>query len=627
MKKIVLLLAMGLLLFSCRPEENPSVSTGEVTDITSTTVICTGNVTADGGAAIIARGVCWSTSQFPTISDTKTNSGTGLGIFTGNITGLSPNITYYVRSYASNSVGTAYGEQKAFTTNLEMPTVVTDEITNKTSTTADCSGNVTSDGGSSVTDRGVCWSTSENPTTSNSMTSDGTGLGAYTSSISGLSPYTTYYVRAYATNAKGTAYGEQKTFTTDQEMPTVVTGDVTNITYTTADCSGNVTADGGASVTARGVCWSTSENPTTSNSMTTDGTGTGTYNSNITDLYPSTTYYVKAYATNCVGTAYGEQKTFTTNALTPPSVTTEDVTNITTTAVTCLGNVTSDGGSTVTDSGVCWSISENPTTSNSKTTDGTGFGVYSSNLTGLSPNTTYYFKAYATNSIGTAYGEQRTFTTLPDSNIEYGSFTDSRDGNQYVTVTIGSQVWMAENLAYLPAVSAPATGSDTEPHCYVYNYEGTDIAEAKATAKYITYGVLYNWPATMNGASSSEVNPSGVQGICPEGWHLPSHTEWRQLNDHLINAWGKLKEAGTTHWESPNRGATNESGFTALPAGYRLDYGAFYDIGFYGFWWSSTQLNTGKAWTWGLPYNDSMMRILSYSKEGGLSVRCVQDKD
>ena len=118
MKKIVLLLAMGLLLFSCRPEENPSVSTGEVTDITSTTVICTGNVTADGGAAIIARGVCWSTSQFPTISDTKTNSGTGLGIFTGNITGLSPNITYYVRAYASNSVGTAYGEQKAFTTNL-----------------------------------------------------------------------------------------------------------------------------------------------------------------------------------------------------------------------------------------------------------------------------------------------------------------------------------------------------------------------------------------------------------------------------------------------------------------------------------------------------------------------------
>ena len=327
-----------------------------------------------------------------------------------------------------------------------------------------------------------------------------------------------------------------------------------------------------------------------------------------------------------MGTAYGEQKTFTTNALTPPSVTTEDVTNITTTSATCLGNVASDGGSTVTDSGVCWSTSENPTTSNSKTTDGTGFGVYSSNLTGLSQNTTYYFKAYATNSIGTAYGEQRTFTTLSDSDIEYGSFTDSRDGNQYVTVTIGSQVWMAENLAYIPAVSAPATGSDTEPHCYVYNYEGTDIAEAKATAKYITYGVLYNWPATMNGASSSEVNPSGVQGICPEGWHLPSHTEWIQLDDHLKHESGKLKEAGTTHWESPNLGATNEIGFTALPGGYRLDYGAFYDIGLYGAWWSSTQLNTGYAWTWTLSYNDGMRRI-DYSKEGGLSVRCVQDKD
>jgi uncharacterized protein (TIGR02145 family) len=629
MKKIVLLLAMGMLLFSCRPEDNPSVSTGEVTNITATTASSAGNVTADGGAAIIARGVCWSTTQFPSISDSKTSNGTGLGGFTSNITGLSPNTTYYVRAYATNSVGTAYGEQKSFTTNQEMPTVVTGEITNITATSATCSGNVTSDGGLSVTTRGVCWSTSENHTTSNSKTTDGTGLGTFTSNINDLSPNTTYYVRTYATNAKGTAYGEQKSFTTDQEMPTVVTGDVTNITYTTADYSGNVTADGGASVTARGVCWSTSENPTTSNSKTTDGTGLGTYTSTITDLFPSTTYYVRAYATNSVGTAYGEQRTFTTNALTLPSAATEDVTNITTTTATCLGNVTSDGGSSVTARGVCWSTSDNPTTSNTKTTDGTGIGAYSSNLTGLSQNTTYYFKAYATNSKGTAYGEQRTFTTLPVSDIEYGSFTDSRDDNQYVTVTIGSQVWMAENLAYLPSVSPPTSGSNNLPYYYVYGYDGTNVSEAKATSNYQTYGVLYNWRAAMNGASSSNTNPSGVQGICPEGWHLPSEAEWTILTDYLGGedvAHGKMKETGTTHWKAPNTGATNESGFTAVPGGFRYPDGTFNYLGLYCYWWSSTTYKYDSSSAYDLSLSSTLYSTFS-SKAFGSSVRCVRDPD
>ncbi len=132
-----------------------------------------------------------------------------------------------------------------------------------------------------MTARGVCWSTSESPTTADSKTTDGTGTGEFTSSITGLTAGTTYYVRAYATNAVGTSYGSQVSFTADS-APTVTTTAVSNITETAADSGGNVTDDGGDAVTARGVCWSTSENPTTADSKTTDGTGTGEFTSSIT---------------------------------------------------------------------------------------------------------------------------------------------------------------------------------------------------------------------------------------------------------------------------------------------------------------------------------------------------------
>ncbi|MBP9995288.1 MAG: hypothetical protein KBT67_10230 [bacterium] len=397
----------------------PTVTTAQVSNITQTTATCGGEVTSDGGAAVTARGVCWSTSQNPTVSDSHTTDGTGTGSFTSSITGLTANTTYYVRAYATNSAGTSYGEQESFTTlqSISVPTVTTSQVSNITQTTATCGGNVTSDGGATVTARGVCWSTSQNPTVSDSHTTDGSGTGSFTSSITGLTASTTYYVRAYATNSAGTSYGEQRIFTTPQNItsPTVTTNNVTDITQTTATCGGSVTSDGGAAVTVRGVCWSTSQNPTVSNSHSTDGSGTGSFTSSITGLTASTTYYVRAYATNSAGTSYGEQRTFTTQGgggtQTTPTVTTSQVSNITQTTATCGGNVTSDGGAAVTARGVCWSTSQNPTVSNSHTTDGSGTGSFTSSITGLTANTTYYVRAYATNSAGTSYGEQRTFTT------------------------------------------------------------------------------------------------------------------------------------------------------------------------------------------------------------------------
>jgi len=207
-------------------------------------------------------------------------------------------------------------------------------------------------------------------------------------------------------------------------------------------------------------------------------------------------------------------------------------------------------------------------------------------------------------------------------------FIDKRDGTHYNVVKIGNQLWMAENLKYLPGVVGPETGSVTDPYCYVYDYNGTDVAEAKATENYQTYGVLYNWPAAMAGSGSSEDNPSGVQGVCPTGWHLPSDAEWTPLIDYLggdVVAGGKLKETGYTHWNSPNTDGTNETGFTALPGGGRNSAGELINIGYNGYWWSTTDGINDYAWGRFMSYDDSKVVRFFNTKENGFSVRCVRD--
>ncbi|HLW63375.1 MAG TPA: fibrobacter succinogenes major paralogous domain-containing protein, partial [Flavobacterium sp.] len=205
------------------------------------------------------------------------------------------------------------------------------------------------------------------------------------------------------------------------------------------------------------------------------------------------------------------------------------------------------------------------------------------------------------------------------SSIVYSTIKDARDNQTYRIVTIGSQTWMAENLKYLPSVVGPETGSQTTPHYYVYGYNGTNVTDAKATDNYNTYGVLYNWHAVNTGK------------LCPTGWHVPSDAEWTELTDYLgENAGGKLKatgtiEAGTGLWYGPNTGATNETGFTALPGGYHFGNGAFGGIGFYGLWWSATENDTDLAWSRNMSYNYSNVSSLRCAKEYGFSVRCVAD--
>ena len=402
----------GKVTFTTKDNEKPTVKTGEVENVGTTTASCGGNVTGDGGANITERGVCWSTNHNPSVSESHVSAGSGLGEYTCNMTNLSANTTYYVRAYAKNSKGVGYGEEKQFTTlDFDLPEVTTAPVTDITQTTAKCGGEVINDGGTNVTERGVCWSTSHNPTVNNHKVQAGEGMGGFTCNITGLNAHTTYYVRAYAINSKGPNYGEEVYFVTEANPPTVSTGSVTNITTTSAMGSGNVTNDGGSDVSERGLCWSTHHEPALNGTHVEAGDGTGEFTAAITNLTANTTYYVRAYAINGVEPAYGDEVEFTTLSISIPGVTTASVTNIGNTTATGGGNVISDGGAPVTERGICWSTNHNPTIGGSHDNSGTGMGEFTVNMTGLTPNTTYYVKAYAINSQGPAYGEEVSFKT------------------------------------------------------------------------------------------------------------------------------------------------------------------------------------------------------------------------
>jgi len=417
-----------------------------------------------------------------------------------------------------------------------------------------------------------------------------------------------YRIVAFAGN-------NESNFATVQIKPlltaTLTTAIPSEITATSALLGGTITTDGSVTITERGVCWATTTSPTTSDNKLAIYTGTGAFNSTITELTGNTTYYVRAYAIINQGTAYGNEVSFKTSlVLFLPTLTTSTPTNIDITSATLGGNITSDGNATVTERGICYSNSPSPNTTNSKLAIGTGTGIYSNSINGLTANTTYYVRSYAINSQGTAYGNEVSFKTW------FGEVTDI-ENNVYKTVKIGSQVWMAENLkttkyndgTTIPNVADNATWEalTTGAYCWYNN----DAATYKAI-----YGALYNWHSVNSNK------------LAPKGWHVPTDAEWTILTTYLGGesiAGGKLKETGTSHWGNPNTGATNETGFTAVPAGAREPNGPFDSVGGYELLWSSNEENTYFAWGRKMYWNYSKVGRQDFTKLCGLSVRCIKD--
>jgi len=302
-----------------------------------------------------------------------------------------------------------------------------------------------------------------------------------------------------------------------------------------------------------------------------------------------------------------------------PEVTTNNISDLTSTTAISGGNVTGDGGAQVTARGVCWSLAQYPTILDYKTSDGSGTGSFTSNISGLITNSTYYLRAYATNSNGTGYGKIMSFLA---QGVPTGTVTDI-EGNVYITVTIGTQVWMAENLkttkfnngTTIPQVTGATTWSNLTSPGYCWNLYNDYYKEP--------YRALYNWYTINTG------------NLCPTGWHVPTDAEWTILISYLggqNEAGGKLKEIGTTHWHSPNTGATNETGFTALPGGYQSTYyGTFMNIGKSSIWWSTTEYSSNSmypstsAYYLELYYTLSSSNSIFSDKKFGQSVRCIKD--
>ena len=763
----------------------PTVTTTAASSITANSAVGGGTIVSDGGAAIVAKGVCIDTAHNPTISGIHTSDTSSTGIFVSNITGLLPGTTYYVRAYATNSVGTAYGNEISFTTLAMLPTVITTVASSITYSSAVSGGEVQNDGGAPVTVRGVCWGTAHNPTISDSHTTDSVGIGVFTSRINGLAANTTYYVRAYATNTAGTAYGNEVTFNTDQyfpvgalrgvfsvdsakkvyfsqgnlqyvttgthavagggtvagtwrfapnqwdtigatnnlasssysgwidlfgwatsgwnngnyfyhpystsnsttapydcdhgygygptdgtsynfsftdsfscaewgiynaisyggnapgrwrtltkdewlylintrttasgirfakatvngvgglivvpdewdtntysldsanflastfssnvitasnwdtlesagclflplsgyrygttvagagrygnywastpslslgsayalsisvsgvtysgmyrsygnpvrlvmdtvtpALPTVTTTAVSDISQNKAIGGGNVTNDGGAYVIARGVCWDTSHNPVLrSGIVRITTTGTGVFTSNINNLIAGKTYYVRAYATNSAGIAYGNEVSFNTPVAVLPTVTTTPVSAITSTYCVGGGSVTSDGGTRVTARGVCWSTSHNPTVSDNHTTNSYGTGDFTSVLEGLSAGTTYYVRAYATSAIGTAYGSEVSFSSVSSTVTGAISGLFSVSSVKQVRFSRGNLQWSAtggDSTATTHAVAGGGTAAGTWRFAPTqWDYVGNDNANASST--YTGWIDLFGW--------------------------------------------------------------------------------------------------------------------------------------
>jgi uncharacterized protein (TIGR02145 family) len=607
------------------------------------------------GSGIYERGVCWGTSPNPTIDSNKSVAGAGGFGFTHSFGGLTGGTQYYARAYAINSAGTYYSNERSFTSVTWYRCPGTPSVT-------DIDGNLYN----TVQIGNQCWTQSnlkvskyrngDNiPTGLNNSDWQNTTFGAYT--IYNNDPandvlFAKLYNHYAVTDSRGLCPTGWHV-PSDGEWNVMVkyldpNSDTGIVNWWQGGVAGGLMKSTATQPTPGG--WNLPNVGATNTSGYTGlpgggrDVGGGFFNLNVSGFWWSYSLgdsgdafsrildinYADVLRSR-VDLKYGYSVRCLKNTL--PQVNTTSVTNVTPSSALVTGEVISEGDQN-TVRGFCYSITPNPTISNDTTMNGTGIGAYSDTLLNLTPSTTYYVRAYATNSVGTSYGNEIVFTTNAIPNFTCGTSTISDvDNNTYNTVQIGTQCWTQSNLKVskyrngdtIPTGLNNSQWSSTISGAYtIYNNDLVNDG---------LYGKLYNWYA---------VNDS--RGLCPTGWHVPTDSEWNVLVKYLDPnadtacvhcvqsgiAGGMMKSTATQPttggWLPPNTGATNSSGFTGLPGGYRdSSDGGFYVLGNFGFWWSSSDAGSGNAWFRKLYYTNAYAYRTNYFHRIGFSVRCARD--
>ena len=535
-----------------------------VTDIKSTSAVLNGEIVEDGSPKYTERGFVYAETTQPTIDNAIqkiTVPITDDKTFSAAISDLTLGKKYYVRAFAIHKEEEVYSANEvSFTAEgSSLPKVSTKAITDiyRSTGKALIAGAVTELGDPVYSERGFVYGTTHNPIIQNAtkVQVEGSGLGEYFTTLSDLQLGTMYYVRAYATNTVGVAYGEEQLLDFNPILPVVVTSDVTGISEETKSATfhATITNAGDPVYTERGFVYGKSPDPTTGGAtkLVVAGSGTGTYYGDVHNLEVDCAYYVRAYVTYSSGTVYGENKVFSVKKMYPPTVTTAAVTNINKTTATAGGNVTNDGGISVTERGVVFSTSQNPTVADSKVTSGSGTGAFTCNLTGLEEGKTYYVRAYAMNVVGIGYGEQVDFTVST--------------GTQTITVNGVSFTMIAVQGGTFTMGATAEQGSDAysdEKPTHKVTLSDYMIGETEVTQEL--------WKAVMG------TNPSYFKGT-----NLPvEYVSWEDCQNFIaeLNAMtGKQFRLPTeAEWEFAARGGNKSNGFKYSGSG-SIDKVAWYD--------------------------------------------------
>ena len=614
----------------------PQVKTKPATDLNigAGTAVFHGEIVSVGDPTYTERGFVYGHDHNPTVEDDnkKEGTGNGEGAFSVKVTELEINTIYYIRAYATNAVGTFYGDEVVLNFNAVMPVVTTSAVTAKNigAGTATFNGEIVSVGDPAYTERGFVYALTHSPTIDDTKkVVSGTGTGAFSANVTGLTMNKIYYIRAYATSDAGTIYGSEVSADFSVIMPVVTTSAATsiNLTVGTATFNGSITSIGDPAYTERGFVYGTVHNPTVEDDTKkiAAGSGTGAFSANVNGLVLNTTYYIRAYAKTSQGTSYGSEVSLVFKG-TVPTVKTSAATNVSIASKTATfnGSIENVGNPAYTERGFVYGLTHNPNIvdDTKKAASGSGTGAFSASVTNLEMNKTYYIRAYATNLQGTAYGSEVTLDfsqVLPVVTTQAASDIDTTTATFNGTIeSIGDPAYTERGFIY-GTMQVPTIEDDG---VLTVSASGTGTGPYARTVSSFTTGTTYYVRAY------AKVGTLMVYGNIVS--FVPNPKYYVILSTGLIVA---KEDAGRANWDNANTLCNNSTlaGFNDWHLPTEQELLIVYDnrnlIGNFksDLYWSSTTAEGYSNRAFNVSFSSGNVNF-DY-KSGSYYVRCVRTAD